>query len=94
MRAQDADHPRRPPGHERLDGRRRAVIVGNAELERNDARQQLVGLAQLALWIACAIAFIRWLRAAYRNVDVVAPGLRRHGHGWAIGGWFVPILSL
>jgi hypothetical protein len=52
-----------------------------------------MGLLQLALYIIAAIVFIRWLRAAYRNADVVAPGVRRYGHGWAIGAWFVPILN-
>ncbi len=26
-------------------------------------------------------------------MDAVAPTERRYGHGWAIGGWFVPILN-
>ena len=38
--------------------------------------------------------FIRWLYRAYSNVDAVDPGARRYAHGWAIGGWFVPILTL
>ena len=41
-----------------------------------------------------AVFFIRWLRLAYRNADVVAPGVRRYKHGWAIGAWFVPFLNL
>ena len=42
----------------------------------------------------CGIVFIRWLRAAYRNLDLLAPGVRRYGHGSAIGAWFVPFLNL
>jgi hypothetical protein len=68
--------------------------VTDAELDGNDSRQAAVDLLQFGALIACAIVFIRWLRAAYRNVDVVAPGLRRYGHGWAIGAWFVPFLNL
>jgi hypothetical protein len=68
--------------------------VTRADLIATDNRQGIVGLIQLASLIAGAIVFIRWLSAAYRNVDVVAPGARRFGHGWAIGGWFVPILNL
>jgi hypothetical protein len=68
--------------------------VTEAEATGNDSRQSLIGLVQLATAVAGAIVFIRWLRLAYRNVDVVAPDRRRYGHGWAIGSWFVPILNL
>jgi Domain of unknown function (DUF4328) len=68
--------------------------VTDAELDGNDSRQTAVEVLQFGALIACAVVFIRWLRAAYRNADVVAPGLRRYGHGWAIGAWFVPFLNL
>lgn len=68
--------------------------VTDAELNADDARMRLVGLLQFAAYIAGAVVFIRWLHRAYRNVDSVAPQERRYGHGWAIGAWFVPILSL
>jgi uncharacterized protein DUF4328 len=68
--------------------------VSEAQADANDNRQMLVGFVQFAAYVAGAIVFIRWLRAAYRNVDVVAPGTRRYGHGWAIGSWFVPFLGL
>ena len=69
------------------------AFVEQSEVDANDTRQGSMGILQLALYVAAAIVFIRWLRAAYRNTDVVAPGLRRYGHGWAIGAWFVPILN-
>jgi uncharacterized protein DUF4328 len=68
--------------------------VSIADANANDDRQGIVGLIQLAGLVAGAIVFIRWLTAAYRNTDVVAPGTRRYGHGWAIGGWFVPVLGM
>jgi hypothetical protein len=68
--------------------------VTDAEATANDNRQAVMGILQFATYIAGAIVFIRWLRAAYRNADVVAPGTRRYGHGWAIGSWFVPFLNL
>jgi hypothetical protein len=68
--------------------------VTDAEATANDNRQGTIGLVQLVLGIACAVVFIRWMYAAYRNVSVVAPGERRYGAGWAIGSWFVPILNL
>jgi hypothetical protein len=68
--------------------------VRDAELVANDDRQGLIGSAQLVLYLAGVVTFIMWLYRAYQNVDVVKPGGRRYGHGWAIGAWFVPILNL
>jgi hypothetical protein len=68
--------------------------VTSSEADANDGRQAIMGVLQFGAFIAGAIVFIRWLRAAYRNVDVVDRPQRRYGHGWAIGSWFVPILNL
>ncbi len=68
--------------------------VSDSEATSNDNRQSLVGIAQLVLYILGAVVFIRWLHRAYRNVDAVDPAERHHGTGWAIGGWFVPVLTL
>jgi Domain of unknown function (DUF4328) len=68
--------------------------VTDSELDGNDNRQAAVAFLNFGGLIACGVFFIRWLRAACRNADVVAPGLRRYGHGWAIGAWFVPFLNL
>ena len=43
--------------------------VTDAEATSNDNRQAAFGLIQLALGIAAAVVFIRWLHAAYKNVD-------------------------
>jgi Domain of unknown function (DUF4328) len=68
--------------------------VSDAEAIAGDDRQSMIGIFQVGVLIAGAIAFIRWLHGAYKNVDVVARAERRYGHGWAIGAWFVPILNL
>ena len=69
-------------------------VVSDAEIDANDTRQAAIGGIWFLLFIVNAVFFIRWMRAAFRNTDVLSPGLRRHGHGWAIGGWFVPFLNL
>jgi hypothetical protein len=43
--------------------------------------------------IGAAIMFMAWMRRAYGNLSAFHY-LRKHGLGWAIGGWFVPIYSL
>lgn len=67
--------------------------VTDSQVNFNDARQAIVGLLQMLALVAGAITFILWLYRAYQNTDRVAPGVRRYGLGWAIGGWFVPILA-
>lgn len=67
--------------------------VTDAEATSNDTRQGTIGLVQMALFIAGAVVFIRWMYGAYRNLDLVAPGERRYSPGWAIGSWFVPIMA-
>src|SRR5215218_5925384 len=57
--------------------------VTSSEADANDGRQAIMGVLQFGAFIAGAIVFIRWLRAAYRNVDVVDRPQRRYGHGWA-----------
>jgi hypothetical protein len=65
----------------------------DAEADANDLRQAVIGVLQVALFIATAIFFIRWFQRAYDHVDVLG-GTRRFGRGWATGAWFVPILNL
>lgn len=68
--------------------------VSDSEIDASNARASAIGAIQTAMLIAVAVFFIRWLRLAYRNADAVAPGVRRYGHGWAIGAWFVPFLNI
>ena len=68
--------------------------VPDSQLESNDTRQMMIGMAQFALFFACAVTFIRWLYRAYGNMDPISPPHRRFETGWAIGAWFVPFLNL
>jgi uncharacterized protein DUF4328 len=77
-----------------LDRLGAGAVVTDAELDASDGRQAVFGLLQLWMLLVALVVFIRWLRAAYRGVDRLAPGVRRYGHGWAIGAWFVPFLNL
>lgn len=88
-----------PESYLPLGGRRRAVTIVFSLIVVVTAvdivtHPDIVGLLQFVLVVAGAVVFIRWLHTAYENVDVVAPGVRRYGHEWAIWGWFVPVLNL
>ena len=64
------------------------------DLEANDDRQAVVGVLQLLMFIVAAFFFIRWFHRAYSNLLELGQPDLRHGPGWAIGSWFVPILNL
>ena len=51
------------------------------------------GVAYVAMSLLTGIVFIRWLYVAHRS-NRMHPESMRHKSGWAIGGWFVPVLNL
>lgn len=63
------------------------------EADANDTRQAVVTVGQLLVYTAAAILFIRWFSRAYKNLEPLG-AVRRFSTGWAIGGWFVPILGV
>lgn len=64
------------------------------EAQDNDARQGVVGIVQLFLYLVAAGFFIAWLNRMYKNAIAFADPAPRWGAGWTIGAWFVPILNL
>ncbi len=74
-------------------GRARVGSVTLEEANTLDQRQAILALVEVALVIVAAVFFIRWFHRAYKNLDALG-GERKYGTGWAIGYWFVPIVSL
>lgn len=62
-----------------------------AEAQAADLRQVWIGLVQSGILLATIITFLVWFHRAYSNLGALGAA-RRHKLGWAIGGWFVPIL--
>lgn len=69
-------------------------IVTTDEAITNDNRQALIGFAQFALFIACGIVFLIWIHRAHRNLPSLGATDLRFTPGWAVGWFFVPIMSL
>ncbi|MET0760679.1 MAG: DUF4328 domain-containing protein [Flavobacterium sp.] len=61
-------------------------------LNSNDAREQIIAILYLVVFIISAITFIQWFRRAYYNLNIRTNC--NHSDGWAAGSWFVPIISL
>jgi hypothetical protein len=72
----------------------RGEIVTMSEATANDFRQSLIGFAQFALYIASAIVFLIWIHRAHRNLPSLGAIDLRFTPGWAVGWFFVPIMSL
>lgn len=47
----------------------------------------------IAMILLIGVSFIVWLYSTHRSDRMYRPALR-HRSGWAIGGWFVPVLNL
>jgi hypothetical protein len=67
--------------------------IDQSEAELYDAVGVWLSIADLVLFLVTAGLFITWLFRAHRS-DRMYPAQLQHASGWAIGGWFVPILNL
>jgi len=54
----------------------------------------LAGVVQGASILFCAATFLPWWHRAYGNLGPLQWGTRRTSAGWAVGGFFVPLLNL
>jgi hypothetical protein len=68
--------------------------ISHAEVTANDSRQQFIGLLQFVLFLGTAVAFLVWFRAAHRNLTALGCRNLKYTPGWAVGGFFVPVLNL
>jgi Domain of unknown function (DUF4328) len=62
--------------------------------QASDDQTSVMGIVELGLFVVTAVCFIAWFHRAYRGLLLLGAERTRHGTGWAIGGWFVPILNL
>lgn len=65
-----------------------------AEATSNDSRQALIGFGQTALYIIAAVLFLIWIHRAHKNLTSLHATDLRFTPGWAVGWFFVPIMSL
>lgn len=70
------------------------ALVFEEEAEANDMRQAMIGLAQLAVLIATAIVFLKWLHRSHKNLPALGAEGLKFTPGWAVGWWFIPFLNL
>lgn len=73
-------------------------FVSEAEMLRDadasDARQRVVGILQVLIYLVSGIWILRWIYVACANARDLAAGPMKFSPGWSIGWYFVPFLSL
>lgn len=71
--------------------------TGAAAFRRADRADALSGLAagaQAVSLVSCAVVYLCWFQRVRANAQVFSPAGHRKSPGWAIGGWFVPVVNL
>jgi hypothetical protein len=63
-------------------------------IDDSDHSLRLVGIILLCAYAFSSAFFAAWTFRAYKNTTALGAQRPRFGAGWAIGGWFVPVLSL
>jgi hypothetical protein len=74
----------------------RAASGGISEVDAaaNDARQQVVGVLQVVLHLATAVAFLAWFHRAHKNLTALGGRDLKYTPRWAVGGFLIPFLNL
>ncbi len=62
--------------------------------EANDARQGMIGLLYLGVFIATGIIFLKWIYRANLNCRGFGATDMKFTPGWSIGYYFIPFLNL
>ncbi|MEU9447495.1 DUF4328 domain-containing protein [Streptomyces sp. NPDC048277] len=71
--------------------------TGAAAFRRADRAERMLGVAggaQVGSLIACGIVYLSWFQRVRANAQVLDPLRQSKSPGWAIGGWFVPVVNL
>ncbi|MFJ9345820.1 DUF4328 domain-containing protein [Streptomyces sp. NPDC101237] len=76
------------------------LVNGEAGAEvfrRADSAGRLVALAaegRSVTMVACVVVYLCWFNRVRANAEIFDPAAQSRAPGWAVGGWFVPVVSL
>ena len=68
--------------------------ISETQAQANDVRQQLIGLLAGAVFLPTAVTFMVWVHRANSNCRGFGAKGMKFTPGWAVGFFFVPIMSL
>lgn len=76
-----------------LGGESATTWATSNRVDASSERLDAVYLAEVLLYVIASAFFIAWTWRTYANAWALGAQGQRFGNGWAIGGWFVPILA-
>lgn len=65
-----------------------------ADGEANDARQGIIGMVYLAVFIISGIMILKWIYRANYNARQLGAKDMKFTPGWSVGWYFIPIFTL
>src|SRR5579871_3682790 len=65
-----------------------------AAAHTSDDQTSVISAIELGTFVIAGLCFIARFHRAYTDLMGLGAATVRHALGWAIGGWFVPILNL
>ncbi len=71
-----------------------AANVPDAEVNRLELIQMVLGVLQFGVYLATVVVFVCWFYRAHANLEPLGARYLTYTSGWAAGCWFVPILNL
>ncbi len=71
-----------------------AAEVSLAEAELSDGVSMVLGLLDLGILIGSGITFLMWFHRVRANLPALGISDARWSPRWAVGWWFVPVMSL
>lgn len=74
-------------------GNAAGLIADHANAVTSDQRTALAGVLEGATLVVTGIAFLIWFFRAYANLPALGATHLRYRTGWAVGAWFIPVLS-
>jgi hypothetical protein len=77
-----------------LESARQGHSITPAMAHANNLRQEILSMAVLLLMAVTAIFFLIWVHRTSRNLRALGATHTRFSPGWAVGYWFIPIISL
>jgi Domain of unknown function (DUF4328) len=77
-----------------LDKAAAGELVDASDANASDRRQAIVGGTQGIVFLITVVLFLAWFYRCYANIEALGAQWPRYGKGWAVGGWFVPILNV
>jgi uncharacterized membrane protein len=68
-----------------LESVRGGAQITAERAEANDARQQLIGIVQILVFLATVVSWLMWQYRAYANLRLVGSRETELSPGWAVG---------